>query len=80
MERFWSLKQHVQSWLDENNIINVKPFGLGKGCRGVELYFFEDQTSSEFIKKYPMLETNFYKGYFTPDRFGKVYISMVKKK
>lgn len=79
MIQYYSLKQHVQAWLDENNITNVMVIGLGKGARGVTLYI-NDETTSEFINKYPMLETKFYKGYFTKQKYESIYVSMVKNK
>lgn len=81
MIQHYTLKQHVQLWIDENNIQDVNPVGLGKGHKGVELYLLKT-TYNDFKLKYPMLETKYIKGWFTKSRYSdsKLYISIVKKK
>ena len=79
-QNFMSLKEHVQDWLHINQISNVQVIGLGKGHHGVKLYV-RSGTYSEFINKYPMLETKEYKGYFSQEMIGSyIYVSMIKNK
>jgi len=78
---FWSLKQHVQAWLESKGITNCSVVGLGKGHHGVEM-FIHGETSAEFIEKYGRsFETEHYKGCLTPYKDPyKVYISMVQNR
>lgn len=73
-----SLVTEVENWLSLNKIEDCKAKGLGKGCKGVELYLFKT-TPQEFKLKYPMMDGFEYNGYFT-EWHGRIYISMVRKK
>ena len=66
-QNFWSLKQHVQAWLDEKGITNCSVSGLGKGHHGVEMWI-HGETSDQFIEKHGRsFETPHYKG-CSPDK------------
>ncbi len=80
-QNFWSLKQHVESWLASKGITYCSVVGLGKGHHGVEMYI-HGETSAEFIEKHGRsFETPHYKGCLTTDRYPyKVYISMVQNR
>lgn len=82
MVQFWSLKQHVQAWLDSKGITYCSVIGLGKGHHGVEM-FIHGETSDEFIEKHGRsFVTPHYKGCLSKSRYTehKCYISMVRNK
>ena len=82
MVQFWSLKQHVQAWLDSKGITNCSVVGLGKGHHGVEMWI-HNQTYDEFIIEHGRsIITKHYKGYLSKSRYTehKCYISMVRNK
>lgn len=80
IDRFSSLKNHAEHWIEENEIKDCAVSGLGKGHKGVEIVLFK-RTVEDFMKEYPMLETNYCKGWFTPSRYSNhtMYVSMQKK-
>jgi hypothetical protein len=80
---FYSLKQHVEGWLQNKGIENCRVKGLGKGCHGVEIWILNGDinNANDFITKYGnMLETKFYMGWFSTTHNGyAVYVSMKNK-
>lgn len=79
---FYSLKEHLQSWLDENGIRDCAVIGLGKGHRGVELVLFK-MTCDEFFAKYGRsFKTRYYGCCLTKSQYTEhqAYVSMYKIK
>jgi len=77
--QMYSLKQEVEAWLLSQGITNVSVQGLGKGCRGVMLWFLKG-TNAEFLRKYPKLETVFHNGWFAKQGDSRIYVSMTKRR
>lgn len=76
---FGSLKSDVQEWLDYEGLTTVRAYGLGKGCRGVELMFHKESDVDDFLKKYQKLETVLHNGWFTKYGSCRIYVSMTRK-
>ena len=76
---YTSLKEEVQAWLDSQGITNGRAYGLGKGHRGVEISFNRGSDVTEFLEKYPKLETKFHNGWFTNYGYSRIYVSMTKR-
>lgn len=76
---FYSLKDEVDEWLRSNKIVGVSAIGLGRGCRGVELWFSKE-TNTEFLKKYPKIDGYFHNGWFTKLDDTRIYVSMTKRR
>jgi hypothetical protein len=75
----YSLKQEVEAWLNSQGITNVSVQGLGKGCRGVMLWFLKG-TNEEFIKKYSKLDCHSHNGWLTKEGDSRIYVSMTKRR
>jgi len=77
----YTLKQNVEDWLRRKGIENCSVIGLGKGCRGVEIWMRKGNAESFIAEHGNTLETALYKGYFTSSHNGyAVYVSMVLNK
>ncbi len=79
---FWSIKDHIQHWVDQNELTKVAVVGATPGSKTAEIVLLGDMDHDDFIKKYPMLETEYMKGYPTRCRYSKsrLTISFRRKK
>lgn len=83
VQLFWSLKNHLEYWLEEEGITNCIVSGATPGSKCVQLVVFDGKARAlELYKKYNALaETKHIKGWMSyPDFLGNININMIKKK
>ncbi len=80
--KFWSIKNHIQHWVDINKLKNLSVVGADPGSRMVSIWLLNgSMTSSQFMKKYPIIETKYFKGYLTKDTHPNlIHVSFQRKK
>lgn len=78
--KFWSIKQHIQYFIDKNKLENICSIGASVGSRCGELCILDKMTSTEFMKKYPIIETEFMKGFLTKSHYSENFITVSFKR
>lgn len=78
--RFWSLKRHIQYWIDKNGLKYVVAIGATRGSRVAELCLIGNEDSDEFVEKHKMIETEYMHGWFTKNGLSKKFISVSCRK
>ena len=79
--RHWSIKQHVEHWIELNDLSKLAVVGASPGSKIVTIYLLhETMTGKEFREKYVQLETKYFIGYITTDDYPyKVWINFKRK-
>lgn len=79
--RHWSIKEHLQHWLDINNLKDIATVGATPGSKCAELWLLNDaMTNKEFIAKYIKLETKYFIGYLSADDYPTIIHVSFKRK
>ena len=79
--KHWSIKQHLDYWLQLHSLDNIASVGATRGSRCAELWLLnESMTNKEFVTKYGTLETEYFIGYLTCDTYPYKLIVSFKRK
>lgn len=79
--RNWSIKQHINYFIDKNNLKNIVGISAKKGSRCAEICFLGDWNYFNFKEKFDIIETEYMKGYLTKSQFSDNFatVSFVRK-